>query len=511
MSGVTGSNPAPGPLKDLVTMFRAPGPDALARIDGIDPSHPLVRNYIAKNLHHEHGLAELFACVCGDLFLNVEGRGSFAYQNNVWTPDSRHRFAQRACARMTRRLSETAPSQAIGEEAASALRKLFRRTLNGSVTLNIVNKFYNEQGVEDPHIHAYELDADPSLLNTPAGVFNLKTGDRQDHRPDLLLSCITKLAPDFNAPTPLWDEFLFDIAAGDLQVIDYLQRLMGYSLTGETKEEVFHVLYGTGGNGKSTFLRVLHEIMGNYADVGTTQLVSGRFGEGARFELARLAGKRAIFVFEGVHGHTLDSARLKLITSGGEVVAESKYKDPFTFSNQVKIFLASNVQMPYGGWDGGIKRRLRVIKFTKKFGELEAGADKGANQDLIAMFRSELPGILANAIRSAQDWYETGLPKVRRVAEATREYLDISDPFGTFLEYCITEAPGSSVQASKLDRVYTQYARQYRLEPLNPRQLKQAMTERGFHQKRLSAHNAWVDIDLTDEGETFLASSTWSR
>jgi putative DNA primase/helicase len=508
MSGPNHEAPADGPHRDLIDVLRTPGHNPFSRIETLDPSQPKVREYIAKTLHHEHGLAELFAILFGDLFIEVPGLGIYAYERGAWRHDPKGRSAMRACASLITRLNKTLPSHAMGEEAAAALRKLLKRALNGTVVRNIVSKYFNEQNIVDPYVEAYELDKDPSLLNTPAGVYNLRTGAKLDHTPDLLLSAMTKHSPDFDADTPLWDTFLMQIANGDLELVTYLQRVMGYALTGETKEEVFHLLYGTGGNGKSTFLRVLHDIMGDYASVGTPQLVSGRFGEGARFELARLAGKRAMFILEGVHGHTLDAARLKLITSGGDVVAESKYKDPVTIRNRVKILIASNAHMPYGTRDGGIERRTRVIHFTATFGNREKGFALEANQDLLEHFAKELPGILAKSIRESQVWYAHGLPSARTVDEETRKYLDISDPLGAFLEYCVVESVEGVVTASQMHTVFNQYARQHRLAAMNHRALKVALEERGYHQKRRSDHNVWVGTDLTPEGISYAKKGT---
>jgi len=493
-----------GQYQSLMAKLRSPGYEPMKRIQAIDPSEPEVLDFIATTLQHELGLAELFAIVVGDLFLAAQGLGTYAYDDGIWRSDNQSRRARRACATLVQHLSRTAPSQMRGEEAAMSLRKLLKRAMNGSVIPNVVSKFLNEQAVTNPHVDVADFDKDAALFATPDGVYDLRTLDRLEPRPERLLATMTPISPDFDADTPAWDSFLHGVTNGNEELKVYLQRLMGYSLTGETREEVFHVLYGTGGNGKSTFLTVLHRILGEYAGVGTPQLVSGRYGEGGRFELAGLVGKRAIIVFEGVNGHILDSARLKLITSGGTVVAESKYQDPFEFRNQVKVFLASNVRMPYGARDRGIERRFRVIPFTKYFGRPEDHPTEIANLQLSQMLEAELPGILAKAMIAARDWYEHGLTTSSRVTLATQEYMSSSDTMGVFLEYCTFEKVGASVGAARLHRVFTKYAHDHRLKPLNIRDIKQALEERGYHQKKTSGGNVWMDIDLTPAGEGYL-------
>jgi len=490
--------------QSLIVKLRAPGYDPVKRIQAIDPSDPEVRDLIAATLQHELGLAELFAIVVGDLFLEAQGLGTFAYDDGIWRRDNRSRRARRACAILVQHLSRTAPSHMHGEETAISLRKMLKRAMNGSVNPNVVSKFLYEQPVTNPQIDVSDFNKDAAIFATQGGVYDLRTLDRLDPRPEQLLSTMTPISPDFAANTPAWDTFLHGVTNGNKELKVYLQRLMGYSLTGETREEVFHVLYGTGGNGKSTFLTVLHRILGEYAGVGTPQLVSGRYGEGGRFELASLVGKRAIMVFEGVNGHILDSARLKLITSGGTVVAESKYQDPFEFHNQVKIFLASNVRMPYGARDRGIERRFRVIPFTKHFGRPEDRPTEIANTKLSEELKAELPGILAKAMIAAHDWYEHGLTTSSRVTLATREYMSSSDTMGVFLEHCTVEQIGARVGAERLHRVFMKYAHDHRLKPLTIRGIKQALEERGYHQKKTSAGNVWMDIGLTPAGEGYI-------
>lgn len=494
---------SPGLHQSLVMKLRSPGYDAIKRIQAIDPSEADVRDFIAETLQHELGMAELFAVVAGDLFLETQGLGKFAYDHGIWRNDYKSRHALRACAMLVQHLSRTAPSQMHVEEAAMSLRKLLKRAMNGKVIPNVVNKFFNEQVVTIPHVNATDFDKDAALFATPSGVYDLRTLDRFDPRPEQLLTTMTTIAPDFNAKTPTWDSFLNDITNGDEELQVYLQRLMGYSLTGETREEVFHVLYGTGGNGKSTLLTVLHRIMGEHAGVGTPQLVSGRYGEGGRFELAGLVGKRAIMVFEGVNGHILDSARLKLITSGGTVVAESKYQDPFEFRNQVKVFLASNVRMPYGARDRGIERRFRVIPFTRYFGEPEENPNKEVDRKLSLELDAELPGILARTMIAARDWYQHGLTTSARVTLATKEYMSSSDTLGVFLEHCTVEEIGDSVGANLLHRVFTKYTHDQRIKPPNIKEFKLALEERGYHQKKRASGNVWMNLKLTPAGQGF--------
>lgn len=494
-------------VEQLISTIRATGFDSKMRLELIDPASVAMKKFVAGNLHHELGLAELFAISFGDLFMDVESTGQYAYSNGVWKQDTHGKRARRAIAAMIKRIGQ-APGPHTSDEANRTLTNLLKRSLNGKGVITVADKFYHEQTIVIADVKADELDPHDDLLNTPDGVFNLRTGKRTPHDPEQRHTRMTSISPDFHMATPVWDKFLREITCNDTEVQAYLERLFGYFLTGETKEELFHIFYGDGGNGKTTLMHVLEAILGDYAVVGSANLFAGRHGEGRRFERPRLRGARAILIPEGVDGHRLDAAFVKEVSSPGNIVSEAKFKDFVAHRNTAKAAMSTNVHMKYGGKDGGIERRLVVVEFKAKYGRPGDNAPENANRDLIQMFRPELPGILAKAIIGAVQWYSSsGLIAPAAIRLATERYNNTADEFAAFLELCLETSNGSTIGAETLRTLYNEYARSLNLKPRNPHEMKQIMLDRGFHQKRTSKGHQWIDLTITTAGQGYLSQA----
>jgi putative DNA primase/helicase len=156
---------------------------------------------------------------------------------------------------------------------------------------------------------------------------------------------LTKLVPvryDPMATCPRWDAFLDQIMAGNQALIAYLQRAVGYALTGDTREQVLFLLYGTGANGKSTFLEVLRSLFSAYAAQADFATFLTRSYDTVRNDLARLTGARFVTAIEAGSGRHLDEVLIKQLTGGDRVTARYLYQEFFEFQPQLKLFLATN-------------------------------------------------------------------------------------------------------------------------------------------------------------------------
>ena len=241
-----------------------------------------------------------------------------------------------------------------------------------------------------------QFDSDPWLLNTPCGVIDLRTGKTDEHGATDYCTKITAVSP--GGECPLWKKFLTQIFAGDQELIDYLQRVAGYVLTGSTVEHVLFFCHGTGANGKSTLLNTLSGIMGGYCAVAQMETFTASNTDRHPTELAMLRGARIVTANETEQGRRWAEARIKSVTGGDSITARQMRQDPFTFFPQFKLVMAGNHKPGLGGVDEAIRRRIHLIPFAIKIPEGER------DPVLPEKLKAEWPGILAWMLDGCLKW-----------------------------------------------------------------------------------------------------------
>jgi putative DNA primase/helicase len=300
-----------------------------------------------------------------------------------------------------------------------------------------------------------QLDADPYLLNVANGTLDLRTGQLRTHSRDDL---ITKLAPVIFDPTaycPEWERFLKTTTGGDRELEGFLKRIAGYSLTGDTREEVLFFVQGPAATGKSTFVEALLATLGDYgmsADFETL-LVRTHPG-GPRNDIARLAGSRLVACVEVDDGQQLAHSLVKRLTGGDTVSARFLFKEAFEFVPQFKLFLAANQVPLVAHEDDGIWRRIQRIPFDRILPEAER------DPRIKAVLRDPQvggPAILRWAVEGCLEWQRDGLKVPRAVSEATATYRAEMDPLRRFIEDCCVLQPGAFVEVGLLHEEYTRW------------------------------------------------------
>ena len=237
-------------------------------------------------------------------------------------------------------------------------------------------------------VRVEELDCDPMLLNLQNGTINLTTAEFREHRREDLITKVAPISYDPNATCPQWLLFLDRIMNGNNELISFLQRAVGYSLTGDTSEHALFLFYGTGANGKTTFLEVLRHALGDYVmSADFSSFIVSR-GASVRNDLARLAGARLVTAVESEANRRLAEEVIKQITGGDTITARYLYSEHFEFRPQFKLFLATNHKPRIRGTDVAIWRRIHLVPFTVTISNEEQ--DKA----LPAKLRGEAPGIL---------------------------------------------------------------------------------------------------------------------
>lgn len=346
-----------------------------------------------------------------------------------------------------------------------------------------------------------DFDSHPDLFNCQNGTIELETGEIRPHDPGDLLTKITPVRHDPQAICPKWEKFLFEIFAGEMAVIEYLQRAVGYSLSGDVREQVFFLLYGTGSNGKSLLLTILRKLAGDYHSHAQMSAFTTRpQNNGAPTEeIARLRGARLVTATETEESKRLSEGLIKQITGGDPVTACFKYERYFTFIPTFKLWIAANHKPKINGTDQGIWRRPQLIPFNVRF---EKDPEKAAQNNqpiadltLESKLIAELPGILNWALKGYRLWREQGLRPPKMVSAAIDAYRTEMDTLGSFLEEHCVENQNARVGTSELYKVYKEWAERSGEYIVSQTIFSQKIAERGFT-KRQNSRGSMVFLGL---------------
>jgi putative DNA primase/helicase len=295
-----------------------------------------------------------------------------------------------------------------------------------------------------------EWDADPWLLNTPGGVVDLKTGrKRANDRADRMTKIITATP---GGDCPQWMAFLSDIAGGDVDLQAYLQRMVGYCLTGVTSAHALFFLYGTGANGKSVFANVISTILGDYAATASMDTFVETRGDRHPTDLAGLRGARFVTAIETEQGRRLNESKVKAITGGDKISARFMRQDFFEYTPQFKPVIVGNHKPAIRNIDEAMKRRMHMIPFTVTIPPERR--DSRLTEKLLA----ERDGILAWAVAGCLAWQREGLKPPASVVSATEEYFEAEDALGRWLDERCVRAPNAKSLTAELFTDWKQWA-----------------------------------------------------
>jgi putative DNA primase/helicase len=353
-------------------------------------------------------------------------------------------------------------------------REDFARHIESAATLNNVMSIM----AADPRIIVpmNELDAHPWLLNTPDAVIDLRTGDCGPHDPALLMTKIARVSMDRTRDCTRWKTFLHEATRGNAELVEYLQRLAGYCLTGVTDEHAVVFVHGPGGNGKSVFLNTLSYILGAYATAAAMSTFMASKSERHPTEVAALHGARLVTASETSEGGRWNEERLKNLTGGDPVTARFLYHDFFTFQPQFKLVLIGNRKPALDTVDEAMRRRLQLVPFTVT----PAQPDPLLTDKL----RAEAPAILAWMVDGALAWQAKRLSPPAIVRNATAEYFEDQDLFGRWLGECSEASNEHSTPVADLFQSWAEWCGESREFVGSLKRLSQMLADRGFERVR---------------------------
>jgi putative DNA primase/helicase len=393
----------------------------------------------------DSGNAEAFTAWHGDDLRYDHRRGRWlVWDTHRWQPDADAKVRRRAKAAMRRRL-QTAAAITDDDKRKRAVKWSLDSESRGRLEA-CVSLAQAELPIADA---GDGWDTDPWLLATPSGVVDLRTGQARPGRRSDRLTMSTGVPFDPDATCPRWERFVSEVFAGDAELMSFVHRAVGYSLSGITTEQCLFLLYGSGANGKGTFSKTLMAAFGDYASNMPFSTIEMHQRAAIPNDLAALVGRRFVVASETNDEARLNEARIKALTGCDPITARFLHSEFFTFDPLATFWLSVNHKPVVRDDSHGFWRRIRLVPFTQTF-----PVTPGLAEDLHA----ELPGILAWAVRGCLAWQRDGLVPPSAVVDATQTYASDSDPLAGFIDDACVVAPGVEAGGKLLFDNYRSWA-----------------------------------------------------
>ena len=380
------------------------------------------------------------------------------------------------------------------DEVAKALAKHAYNSQSAKRIKDMVELAKSEPGIP---VSMDAMDADPWLLNVQNGTMDLRTGKLLPHDPGRLLTKIAAAQYISSAQCPLWKSYLNTVTSGNKDLQIFLQKAVGYSLTGNTREECLFFLYGPAQTGKTTFIETIQHLLADYAATAPIETFLVKQNDGAiNNDIARLCGARFVCASESEDGKKMAVAKVKSLTGGDRISARFLFGEYFDFTPQFKLFLSSNYKPEIRGDDGGLWRRMRLIPFNVRI------PDGERNNDLKGNLLGELPGILKWAVDGCLAWEREGLSPPDEVMTATEGYRAEMDKMAVFLKDICVVFPYATARSSQLYEAYRKWCADSGEVAENRQKFAARLRGRGFIDEHSKFGTLWRGIGLVSETQS---------
>lgn len=473
----------------------------------VTPGWIKVTDYVAsaETLDNERltdaGNANRLVDIFKDRIRYCEGIGWLVWNGKVWMPETDN---SASVLQMVKEAQEY-----LYEDLAELLRaerstKAAQRHITYSLShTGLQNAMKLMQATYTIRLTAEDLDAHKNLLCVKNGVVDLKTGMLYEHRPELHMTQLVDIEYHPDASSARWEQFLVEVMPDMPDMPPFLQRLVGYGITGEVSEHAMAIHYGRGSNGKSIFLDTLRSLFGSISSVADwSSFERKQNGAGAaRPDLVRLRGARLVTVNEADARASIDEAQIKRMASGDLITARGLHQNEIEFYPNFLLQMATNAKPDIRGADEGIWRRVKLIPWTRFFAPDER--DHGLAKTLLG----EGEGILAWAVRGAVEWYASGLQEPLRVRNATQEYREAADILGGFIDEAahggwLVPEENKKVPSAWAYSLYKKWAltQSYsERDMLSQKAFKAALEERGFNVKRTNKGSMFLGLAANND------------
>jgi putative DNA primase/helicase len=335
-----------------------------------------------------------------------------------------------------------------------------------------------------------QYDTDKYLASTLNGTLNLRDGSFYEAKRSDYISKQLGANYESDADCPRWKKFLNEIFDGNKELIRFMQKIVGYSLTGDVSEQKMFIFYGFGKNGKTVFINIISALFGDYAESASFKTFDADKQSENTNDLAMLNGRRFVSMIESAADKKLNEPLVKLTTGGDRISCRFLHKEYFHYVPQFKLFLATNHKPVITQTDFGIWRRIVLIPFNQNF--------EGREEDrLEETLKSELPGILNWALEGLKMWQAERLkPLPTAVTSATDKYKEESDTVKQWLDFQTIQIPQGAIKSSAAYTNYKDWSVENGYYPLGQKNFKSSLEERGFKQFRKMDAMYWIGFEF---------------
>lgn len=422
------------------------------------------------DIDSEDDLAQAFEREASD-------RARFCHTNRGWYWWDERRWALDTTCKVQHTL-RTIAQRAKGPKIKKS------SAINGAATLASTNP--------ELAVQLKDFDRDPFLIGTPGGTVDLRTGQIREALQHDLITRLTAVAPADPGSVPeRWLAFLHEATRGDVGLIRFLQQIVGYALTGDTREHALFFIYGDGGNGKSVFLNTIIKLLRDYVRTAAMDTFTAAKYERHPTDLAMLAGARLVSASETEDGRAFAEARIKQMTGGDPIAARFMGKDFFEYVPEFKLILIGNHKPRLHNVDAAVKRRFNIIPFVHK--------PANVDHELEAKLHEEWPAILRWAIDGCLDWQANGLVRPQIVVDATNEYFDDQNVLAQWIDECCECDPRYRELHGPLFASWKRYAGAQGEDSGTSSSFKERMCKAGFEPKKSGGFSGFLGIRVAPQ------------
>lgn len=441
------------------------------------------------------GQGQLLARAYSHRLCHCEGLGWLSYNDGIWVQSDidAHGYSQKLTdlqlqEAMFRRLSSLSHGSASTSNDDKFLEYAKSRRASARIAAAL------KEAMPMLSIEPSALDADPLILNTPEGEIRLDTGEMLPHDPTHYITHMTSISPS-DEGCELWAKFLNQISCENEEVANFLQQCAGMAAIGKVYEERLIIAVGSGGNGKSTFFNAIQDVLGDYAGTIRSELLISSNDSGKKFEFARLRGKRFIVAEELEEGKQLDTAAVKHLCSTGDINAQYKGKDIFTFKPSHSTVLCTNHMPSVKTVDNGTWDRLIVIPFKGRFRN-QASEIKNYGAYLVEHCGGAiLKWIVEGAQKCIENNYKLIIPA--EIMTAMKTYQEENDWATDFFKVSLVFDPEKAATGSELYDAYKKFCQESGILPLpSATVLPRIAQHPGVRKTRTSKGTCYIGVGI---------------
>lgn len=420
----------------------------------------------------------------------------FFWRDNVWVPDEvlKIRYRGRQVVEQIYKMAEE-----------SRDTDMFKHAKRSATNSQIKSFLEIASSHTDIAVRADDFDYTQEFLNCSNGIINMNTGEVKPHDRNMLMTKITSVPYIPGTACPTWLRVLDMAFCGHQDTVDWMQRAIGYAISGSMAEQAMFVMHGPGMNGKSTILKTLVRIFGSYAQNASPETFLEQPTGRNLNDIARMKGARFITTSETPEGKKLSEARVKQLTSDDPITGRFLFSEEFDFVPTGKIFMATNHKPRLTGTDKGIKRRLKMIPFRHII------TDEEKDPKLDEKLKLEDIGIMAWIIEGNRLWRENGLGTCQDVEEYTEEFFEESDFIGEYINECCVVGNAFSVKSDQLWKDFCEWSERNGISHPSRMKFIDYLKSKGMVKKQGTtgankARMLWHGIGLKSEIEQVEAS-----